>query len=232
MQSRWIGPALLIALAGVGDASAAGSPAFCRTWLKVCNQTCPMDREPVPACAMGVIRPASRPDAFRSTFPVHAARTAPRTRPQPRRPGRRSMRAAPSVAARDSEGLATSADPESAFWVLAPFRVTCLICGELRRQVPFHVDQWRARWAKVPEMQDVGRGGLGPRRARGTSPPCPCPVPCFPAWWWVDCAPQGSIWNSILRQAGITETSDRRPGRAPSGELPHCPAQGGGRRAQ
>lgn len=41
MQSRWIGPALLIALAGVGDASAAGSPAFCRTWLKVCNQTCP-----------------------------------------------------------------------------------------------------------------------------------------------------------------------------------------------
>ena len=113
MQSGWIGPAVLFALLGAGDASAAGSPAFCRTWLRVCNQTCPNGPGTCTACAMGVIRPVCRPGAFRSTFPVHAARTAQRTRPRPRRPERRSMRAAPLDAARASaEGLATSAPIE------------------------------------------------------------------------------------------------------------------------
>jgi hypothetical protein len=41
MRITSIGAALLIALLGVEGACAAGSPAFCRTWLKVCNQTCP-----------------------------------------------------------------------------------------------------------------------------------------------------------------------------------------------
>ena len=79
---------LALGVLSIEGASAAGSPAFCGTWLKLCNKTCPTVRGRVAVSVQqgtkGVCHPAASSSMFRGLGAKVVLRIK-RQQPGPRR---------------------------------------------------------------------------------------------------------------------------------------------------